>query len=299
IAVEALAAGDEVFDLHSDSYVPVAWIGHRRVDASRHRRPGDVRPVRITRHAFGPHAPARDLLLSPDHAVFIQDVVIPVRYLVNGASIVQTPIDQVTYYHVELARHGVLLAEGLPAESYLDTGNRSSFANGGEPVELHPDFARRRWDEAACAPLVTSGPQLAAAKASLLARAADLGHATTEDPALRLRQAGRTILPAKLNDTTWRFLVPSDSENVQLLSRITIPAQVTASLEDCRQLGVAVTRIVADGHEVALDSYLLAMGWHAPEPGFRWTTGAAQLPRASVLDISIRPMLPYRIAAAA
>ncbi|HEY0418278.1 MAG TPA: Hint domain-containing protein, partial [Acetobacteraceae bacterium] len=160
IAVEALAAGDEVFDLHSDSYVPVAWIGHRRVDASRHRRPGDVRPVRIARHAFGPHAPARDLLLSPDHAVFTQDALIPVRYLVNGASIVQTPTDQVTYYHVELARHGVLLAEGLPTESYLDTGNRSSFANGGEPVELHPDFARRRWDEAACAPLVTSGPQL-------------------------------------------------------------------------------------------------------------------------------------------
>ncbi len=29
---------------------------------------------------------------------------------------------------VELDTHVVLLAEGLPAESYLDTGNRSAFA---------------------------------------------------------------------------------------------------------------------------------------------------------------------------
>ena len=37
------------------------------------------------------------------------------------------------YHHVELAAHDVLIAEGLAAESYLDTGDRSSFSNGGEP----------------------------------------------------------------------------------------------------------------------------------------------------------------------
>ena len=36
-----------------------------------------------------------------------------------------------TYWHVELAAHTVLYAEGVPAESYLDTGNRGAFANGG------------------------------------------------------------------------------------------------------------------------------------------------------------------------
>jgi serralysin len=30
----------------------------------------------------------------------------------------------VTYYHIKLDRHDLLLAEGLPAESYLDTGDR-------------------------------------------------------------------------------------------------------------------------------------------------------------------------------
>jgi hypothetical protein len=28
-----------------------------------------------------------------------------------------------------LSRHAVILAEGLPCESYLDTGNRSAFAD--------------------------------------------------------------------------------------------------------------------------------------------------------------------------
>src|ERR1019366_10641252 len=60
-------------------------------------------------------------------------VLIPIRYLVNGRSIAQEARDEVTYWHVELARHDILLAEGLPAESYLDTGNRDAFADNAAP----------------------------------------------------------------------------------------------------------------------------------------------------------------------
>jgi collagen type I/II/III/V/XI/XXIV/XXVII alpha len=48
---------------------------------------------------------------------------------------VQVAVDAVTYFHVELPRHDVLLAEGLAAESYLDTGNRSVFANADPRAE--------------------------------------------------------------------------------------------------------------------------------------------------------------------
>ncbi len=59
-------------------------------------------------------------------------MLIPARLLVNGASIVQeTGFDTVTYFHVELAEHAILLAEALEAESYLDTGNRAMFENAG------------------------------------------------------------------------------------------------------------------------------------------------------------------------
>lgn len=138
----------------------IVWIGHRHVDCRRHPRPEAVWPIRIRRGAFGPDRPHRDLLLSPDHAVLVEDVLIPVRYLVNGASIVQEPMDEITYYHVELDRHDVVLAAGLAAESFLDTGNRVAFANGGPAVAAWPDFAPLRWETEACAPLVLTGPIL-------------------------------------------------------------------------------------------------------------------------------------------
>ncbi len=96
--------------------------------------------------------------------MYIDDVLIPVKHLINGTSIVQVPAEQVAYYHVELPRHAVLLAEGLPAESYLDTGDRANFANGGGPIALYPDFASRIWDAEGCAPLVVTGPALDAAR---------------------------------------------------------------------------------------------------------------------------------------
>lgn len=66
----------------------------------------------------------------------------------------QVAVSEVTYYHVELPRHEVIMAEGLPVESLLDVGDRGKFANGGSLVELHPDFALRTWEASACAPLV-------------------------------------------------------------------------------------------------------------------------------------------------
>jgi len=90
--------------------------------------------VRVRQAAFGPGRPSRDLLLSPDHAIHLDARLIPVRYLVNGVTIAQEHVDRVEYWHVELPSHEVLLAEGLPVESYLDTGNRSAFGTGGGPV---------------------------------------------------------------------------------------------------------------------------------------------------------------------
>ena len=69
-----------------------------------------------------------------------------------------------TYHHVELPYHSVLLAEGLAAESYLDTGDRANFINSDGPIALHPDFSSRAWEAAGCAPLVVTGPELEAAR---------------------------------------------------------------------------------------------------------------------------------------
>ncbi|MBV9783263.1 MAG: Hint domain-containing protein [Acidisphaera sp.] len=185
VPVEALRPGDIVATRRSRDIVPavVRWTGHRRIDIDRHPHPERVRPVRIAPDAFGPGAPRRALFLSPDHAVFVGGRLIPIRYLVNDTSIVQLSLRTVEYWHVELDRHDILLAEGLPAESYLDTGNRAAFVEAGFGMMLHADFAPRDWGEA-CAPLCLAGRPIAVLRRRLLARACRLGLA---EPARRLR----------------------------------------------------------------------------------------------------------------
>jgi hypothetical protein len=97
-------------------------------------------------------------------------VLIPIKHLVNGRTIAQEQWDTVTYFHVELGEHDVVLAEGMPAESYLENGDRGVFDNAGGVVALHPDFGMRRWDALGCAPLVVTGEKLAAVVARVLAR---------------------------------------------------------------------------------------------------------------------------------
>ena len=171
VAVEKLKVGDIVRARFAGD-TPVVWIGHRHIDCRRHPSPEKVWPVLVRAHAFGPRAPHRDLWLSPDHAVFVDDVLIPIRYLINKTSIRQVKVDHVTYFHVELAEHDVLLAEGLTAESYLENGDRGAFDNGGPAITLHPDFGARRWDAMGCAPLVVTGPALKAVKDRLDQRGA-------------------------------------------------------------------------------------------------------------------------------
>jgi collagen type I/II/III/V/XI/XXIV/XXVII alpha len=174
--VDSLRKGDEIMLATGDT-APAVWIGHRRIDCTRHPRPRNVWPVRVRRDAFGEGLPSRDLLLSPDHAIFIYDVLIPIRLLINGVTVTQETVDEITYYHIELPAHGVILAENLPAESYLDFGNRSAFDNGGGELTLHPDFATRVWQENACAELIMGGPTLTAVRQRLALQAGLLRHA--------------------------------------------------------------------------------------------------------------------------
>jgi hypothetical protein len=136
--VGALRLGDRLLSVFGCS-VPVIWLGHRTIDCRRHKSPQSVWPVRIRAGAFAAGMPARDLWLSPDHAVYVDGSLIPAIYLVNGRSIAQARVGRVTYIHVELPAHDVVLAEGLPAESYLDTGNRAAFAGGGSLIGARVD----------------------------------------------------------------------------------------------------------------------------------------------------------------
>ncbi len=95
--IEDLRVGDEVVTLLGRRLARIAWIGRSDIACARHPRPWDVQPVRVQAGAFGEGQPHRDLFLSPDHAVFSHGVLIPIRYLLNGATVAQVEMDHVTY----------------------------------------------------------------------------------------------------------------------------------------------------------------------------------------------------------
>jgi T5SS/PEP-CTERM-associated repeat protein len=167
IAVEELTLGDRVTTVEG-ACEAIVWLGRRTVNCRAHPTPEAVWPVCVRAGAFGPGMPVRDLYLSPDHAVFMNGVLIPVKLLIDGAAIARMPRDSVTYFHVELPRHAVILAEGLPVESYLDTGDRANFEGEGEAIRLFPEFAARFrpqiatvWETSGAAVLVLTGENLA------------------------------------------------------------------------------------------------------------------------------------------
>jgi hypothetical protein len=172
VAVEDLAIGDCVVTVTGESRA-IRWIGHRHVTVSRHAQPEDVRPVRVPAHAFGPNLPARDLILSPDHALFAEGVLVPVKHLIGAGGIAPLAMERVTYWHVELDHHEVILAEGLPAESYLDTGDRRAFANAEGTMTLHPAWGSARADitlimeSLGYAPLQVAGTEVTRIRAML------------------------------------------------------------------------------------------------------------------------------------
>jgi hypothetical protein len=243
-----------------------------------------VLPVRIVADAFAPGVPSRDVRLSPDHAVLCAGVLIPVRYLLNGRTVVQEAVARIRYFHVELASHDVLLADGLAAESFLDTGNRAAFA-GGAALALHPDFSRDRWTTQGCAPLALAGPKVVRMREQLLRRAAALGHVATDDADLRLLADGRK-LPALVTGAIWRVWPPPGTTVLALVSRRWMPALTRAAETDTRTLGVAIRRLWLDGRLVSLDSPGLSAGWHGAEAGHRWTDGRAELGVGGVREVA-------------
>ena len=143
VAVEDLRAGARVVT-EGGRITPIRWIGHSRIGGGSARVPQTFWPVRVAAGAFGAGMPRRDLFLSPDHAVFLHGVLIPIHAGINGRTIARQCVGELSYYHVGLTGHDVLLAEGLPAESYLDTGNRAAFESGGDGDDYFSEQARCR-----------------------------------------------------------------------------------------------------------------------------------------------------------
>ena len=275
----------------------VKWVGSRRIDLSKHPRPILAAPVRILRDAFADGIPKRDLVLSPDHAVFIDNKFICIRQLINGTTIRQeVERASVVYYHIELDRHAILLAEGLPAESYLNTGNRGFFAAAAEPRVLYPDLIDGLADadraSASCAPFVFDEVSVQPIWQHLAERAGYLGLPVRQidmdsDPELQIVVQGRTSRPVTGKSGRHVFVLSNNASTIRVVSRSGRPTNARPWAEDRRDLGIYVQRITltdrtGEVQDIPLDHPGLSVGWWALEKCDvlfrRWTDGDAILP---------------------
>lgn len=144
-------------------------------------------------------------------------MLIPASALVNGSTIRQEVFDTVTYWHVELDHHDILLAENMPAEGYLDMGNCGFFAdNGVVTLRASPDAdpaARTHADF--CRPFHSEGALVEAVRGQLALRAASIGW-RLEDQGLgdlQLMVDGVRLKP-RARGLSARFLVPAGAKTV-------------------------------------------------------------------------------------
>ncbi len=306
VPVERLQPGDEVLTA-SGAVRKVKWVGKRSLNLASHPHPEKLRPVCIRAHAFGENLPRRDLWVSPGHAIHWQGALIPAERLLNGASVYQADVGFVTYHHVELESHDLLISEGLASESYLDAGNRGNF-EGEDGFVLHPDLSAAAEGAAeGCLPRLFEGPVVASARAHLLSRLAPLGFERGAEAETVLGEvwaaerrlgevwaAERRLGELRVGENA--ILIPAGVERVELRSSTFVPAGLDPACEDCRVLGVRLLALALDGEAISLDAPVLARGFHGVEPDGRWTDGAGLLalapssrPRTLSLTLAPRP----------
>jgi autotransporter passenger strand-loop-strand repeat protein len=317
-----------VEDLHQDDLVltasgeakPVRWVGYRHVIAAGMADAHLYAPVVIERDAIAEGKPARDLWVTPDHAIFAEGRLIPVKLLVNGSTIRQVPRPEYRFFHLELERHDLLLAEGLEAESYLDVeASRQTFANHGV-TNLGLDLGitgltEQAYAERGCHPLTLDPAAVKPVWDALSARAASRGRvaarpATSRDPALHLLANGQMVTPSMVADNHYRFTLTGAAGKAVIASRAASPWAMQPWLDDRRILGVAIASITvssaAGSLAIGLNTGALAGGWYdyetAPDGrSFRWTDGAATLSTPALagtctVDIVIAGTLDYQAA---
>jgi hypothetical protein len=131
-AVEDLQIGDQLLTLSGP--MAIKWVGYSKYTKDNGLPwQASVMPIRVARFAINEHSPRSDLYLSPLHCIFLNKVLIPVKYLINGTSVTQgapSEMSHLEYYHIDLGTHEVLYAEGTLVESFFDgDSDREHFSN--------------------------------------------------------------------------------------------------------------------------------------------------------------------------
>jgi len=292
-AVETIAPGDLVYVYHNgcQEVQRVTWVGQRSVECTESARfePTDY-PVRVSAGALGDGVPYKDLLITPEHCLYLDGALIPARMLVNGRSITHdTSLTRYSYYHIETQTHATVMADGMLSETYLDTGNRDGLGSGRGGIAPGATAEVSQSQTVMAAPLDVSRAFVEPIWNRLARRAGveRIGRLTGKTtPRLHLRtEAGEILQAVRENDGCHVFHLPEGCSTVHICSPAARPSEVIGPfVDDRRMLGVligAMTLYAPDGAtEIDVRDFLYhARGWHAAEGrAQRWTNGCAVLP---------------------
>jgi hypothetical protein len=277
VPVESLRIGGMVLT-HRGEAAAITWIGKGTVPATSGRF-GAPMHVIVVKDALADNMPHADLHVTKGHSLYLDDVLIPVEFLVNHRSIIwDDRAQEVEIYHIELAAHDVLVANGAPAESYRDDGNRRLFQNVSASWHEPPKLP--------FAPVLTGGPAVDAIWRRLLDRSGmRLDLPTTNEPDLHLLVDGHRVDGRRLRDGVHAFRLPKPLTTVRIVSRASAQDELGLA-RDPRLLGVALRQMLLwQGRQLktleAADA-MLCKGFHQFEPdnNFRWTNGNAEVPTA-------------------
>ncbi|AHJ68549.1 Adhesin family protein [Granulibacter bethesdensis] len=269
-------------------------------------------PVRIRKDAVSDHVPYKDMLITPDHCLYLDGYFIPARLLVNGRTIFyDRSFTSYQCYHIETEKHAIITADGVLTETYLDTGNRRQFS----PLSTEQTsgnvtlFGGRKsnWAEDAAAKLAVTPDLVEPVFRRIEARANEFAPparpSTTTERQLQIKtQDGQMLRQVREINGRVLFMVPAGVNAVRILSNASRPCDVTGPfLDDRRNLGVLIGEAVLydSGMTHTLNAHLEhegLEGWHNPPPyeastgacsGQRWTNGNALLPLGKRQDGAI------------
>ncbi len=279
LPIEELTIGQRVVTLSGEAR-PIKWIWHRSYDGRLIAGENSLLPVRFADGALADSIPTGDLLISPEHHLYVDECFTQVRYLINGATITSLEsINDLEYYDIELETHDVILAQGTPSETFV--GNRAKFTNASEYYSFYPNDSRQIFPRYASY-LHPNAPKMTFIRAALMRRAQVLGYRLDSDPDLHVIAASGIIRPAAIIGRVYRFLIPDGKGGLWLASRSTVPADITPADRDVRRLGIPVERIVLRDALLSLEKQhgdpALRDGFHKDEASCRWTEGRGRLP---------------------
>ncbi|MBS0980679.1 Hint domain-containing protein [Acetobacter thailandicus] len=299
VKVEEIKAGDKIMVRQADGNFAeetVKWVGRKHHNVRIAQKYPDLAgyPVCIKKDALAEGVPFKDLLVTPEHSLFIDGNFIPVRMLVNGVNIYyDLEINQYYYYHIETEQHAVIDANGALTESYLNTGNKNSFSNpGGSDAGVVQGYFERpkSWLEDAAAPLATHRELVEPVFRKILnnchARQVQAEAETTLNPDLYLYDPVTRAMtyPFKKDGVHVFFTIRNEVSRVYLSSLASRPADTIGPfVDDRRELGVRVGDIeVLNDNEILIVNEHLEdkelSGWSVYEGGEgRWTTGLAAI----------------------